>query len=338
MRPQVRVLVVQSAATAREGHLVPSIEAEGDLEVVAAVDSAGDVAAVLRRTAPEVVAVDVSDTAGLRVVEQIMGFDPRPVLAVGAADGDASATAVRALVAGAADALPRPEAGDGPGAALLRRRLRALRGVHVVRHQRARLHGNRQRPPGPRAVPIVAVAASTGGPGAVATVLRGLRTVAAAVLVVQHLHPDFVGGFVAWLGQESGLPVEIAGEGSRPRAGGVLVAPGEVHLVLGTDRLVHLDPRPHTLHRPSADVLFASVAAAAGSRAVGVLLTGMGSDGAAGLLQMRQGGAVTIAQDEATSAVFGMPAVAIARGAAEHVLGLGDIAPMVAGAVARRSR
>ena len=176
------------------------------------------------------------------------------------------------------------------------------------------------------------------------------------VLVVQHLHPQLVDGFVGWMQRVSALPVVVAADGDRPQPGVVYIAPSGAHLKLapapglpsvpagppraiptGGRRLV-LDPDPPGLHRPSADELFCSVAATAGGQAVGVLLTGMGDDGAAGLLAMRRQGAVTIAQDEPTSVVFGMPWAAERLGAAGEVHGLGQIHGAIRGAVARLVR
>jgi two-component system, chemotaxis family, protein-glutamate methylesterase/glutaminase len=139
------------------------------------------------------------------------------------------------------------------------------------------------------------------------------------VLVVQHLHPQLVDGFVGWMQRVSALPVVVAASGDRPQPGVVYVAPAGAHLKL-------------------ADELFVSVAATAGGQSVGVLLTGMGDDGAAGLLDLRRQGAVTIAQDEPTSVVFGMPQAAQRLGAATEVLGLGQIPGAIRGAVARLVR
>ena len=165
-----------------------------------------------------------------------------------------------------------------------------------------------------------------------ATVLEGLAGLQAIVLVVQHLHPDFVEGFVTWMARVSPLPVRLAVDGASLRPGTIHVAPGEVHLRLGSGDRAVLDDQPLTLHRPSADVLFSSIADAPRPR-VGVLLTGMGSDGARGLLRLREHGGVTIVQDEPTSAVFGMPGAAVRAGAAEQILPLDRIAPAILRAV-----
>jgi two-component system chemotaxis response regulator CheB len=166
-------------------------------------------------------------------------------------------------------------------------------------------------------------------------VLSGLAGLSAPVLVVQHIHPDFVGGLVRWMARVSALPVQLAQHGARLQPGVVYIGPGGTHLKVGAADQIELDTSPKSVHRPSVDVLFSSVARRAEGPKVGVLLTGMGQDGAAGLLELRQNKGVTIAQDEATCAVFGMPQAAQRLGAASRVLPLGDIAAAVAAAVAR---
>jgi two-component system chemotaxis response regulator CheB len=175
----------------------------------------------------------------------------------------------------------------------------------------------------------VAIGASAGGPAALATVLAGLKELAAAVLVVQHLDDAFMDGFVTWMQRVSELPVELAVHGAPIRPGTVYVGPGGVHLKLGRNDRIVLDPEPPSIHRPSVDALFSSLAGRADRRRVGVVLTGMGNDGATGLLALRRGGGVTIAQDQRTSVVYGMPQAAHRIHAAAHVLPLQDIAAAV---------
>jgi two-component system chemotaxis response regulator CheB len=160
-------------------------------------------------------------------------------------------------------------------------------------------------------------------------VLAGLAGLDASVLVVQHLHPDFVAGLVSWMARVSPLPVELARDGERLRPGVTYIAPGDTHLRIGPDDGIVLDPEPAALHRPSVDVLFSSLAERANGSNVGVLLTGMGDDGAAGLLALRRRGDVTIAQDEESSVVFGMPRAAQRLGAAQHVVPLDQVAPAI---------
>ncbi|HEX2040442.1 MAG TPA: chemotaxis protein CheB [Acidimicrobiales bacterium] len=334
---QVRVVVVEDSSVHR-ARIVRALEADDDIQVVGEVADAGGVLAAVREHRPDVVTMDlqIPGGGGLHAVEQIMGFAPTPILVV-SASGDASQEALDALVAGALEALPKPIRWTAVDEDQLRRRVRALAGATVLRHPRARRGGDRkaadERPS--TAMPVVAVAASTGGPPAVADLLARLGGLQAAVLVVQHLHADFIDGFVAWMARASALPVQPAGQGTIVQRGGVYIAPAGSHLRLGRDCRLTLSAEPRSLHRPSADVLFESVAAQAGARAIGVLLTGMGDDGARGLLALRNAGALTIAQDEATSAVWGMPRAAVALDAARRVLPLSDIPDALLRAVRR---
>jgi two-component system chemotaxis response regulator CheB len=188
---------------------------------------------------------------------------------------------------------------------------------------------------------IVAIGASTGGPDAIHAVLAALPADAPPIAIVQHMPEGFTAAFARRLAQTSSLDVREARTGDRLEPGVALVAPGDRHLRVrraGEQYDVEVVSGPLVnRHRPSVDVLFDSVVEAAGAAAVGVLLTGMGADGAAGLGRMRQRGAVTIAQDEATSVVFGMPKEAIARGAACEVVPLSQVARSVLEHATRRT-
>jgi len=348
----VRVVVVEDSRVQR-AHLVDVLEAERDITVVGQAGDSVDAMALVRRLRPDVVTMDLGlpGDGGLGAIERIMADLPTPILVLSArVTGTGSAAAVESLLAGAVEALPKPERWDAEAERQLRCRVRLLRGVTVVAHPQGR-----RRPPVPdlHRAPPVAVAASTGGPAALAEILPCLGGLAAPVLVVQHLHPQLVDGFVSWMRRVSALPVVVAADGDLPQAGVVYIAPAGAHLKLvpglaasggptrafpaGGGRLA-LDPDPPGLHRPSADQLFRSVAATAGGQAVGVLLTGMGEDGAGGLLALRRQGAVTIAQDEPTSVVFGMPQAAQRLGAATEVVALGHVHGAIRGAVSRLVR
>jgi two-component system chemotaxis response regulator CheB len=313
---------VQAAALAR------MLEADGDIEVVAtAVDvaAAADAVALHR---PDVVAMDldIPGGGGQHAIERIMAETPTPILVVSGMIASAQAApAVRALAAGAVDALPKPTEWGATDADELRRHVRRVGRVPVIR----------RRPPAiakaaPAPLPaaastgglVLAIAASTGGPAALASLLVELADCGARILVVQHIHPAFVEGFADWLTDASGIETVIARDGDHALAGRIHIAPGDCHLRLAGDGRLDVRGAPETLHRPSADELFRSVARHGGRGAVGVQLTGMGEDGAAGLLAMREAGARTFAQDEASSAVYGMPRAASRMGAAESILPL----------------
>jgi two-component system chemotaxis response regulator CheB len=333
-----RVLVVEDSLVQR-AHLVRALQADGDIIVVG--EATGAVEAVQMATAlePDVVTLDlqIPDGGGRAVIEQVMATSPTPILVLSASVADReSVAAVESLVAGAVDVLPKPARWTATEEATLRARVRLVAGVAVVRRRAASSprrpapSSGRRRGPG---MTVVGIGASTGGPAALAEVLAGLRDLPAAVLVVQHLHAEFVGGLVSWMERASPLRVGVAASGDELRAGTVLIAPGDRHLTVDADDRVVLATDPPSLHRPSVDVLFSSLAARSGGRNVGVLLTGMGEDGAAGLLALRRRGDVTIAQDESTSVVFGMPRAAQRLGAATHVEPIDAIAAAIAKAV-----
>jgi two-component system, chemotaxis family, protein-glutamate methylesterase/glutaminase len=330
----IKVIVVEDSRIQR-AHLVRALEADDDIRVVDEVADASEALAAVRKHHPDVVTMDLQlpGGGGMHAIEQIMGFAPTPILVV-SGSGDASQAAVDALVAGALEALPKPSRWSATAEDQLRRRVRALAGATVLRHPRGRRSNGSDREAG-TGMPIVAVAASTGGPPALAGLLARLGGLRAPVLVVQHLHPDFIDGFVTWMARASALPVQTAAQGTVVQRGGVYIAPAGMHLRLGRDSRLVLSEEPRSLHRPSADVLFESVAEHAGPRGMGVLLTGMGDDGARGLLAMRAAGGLTVAQDEASSAVYGMPRAAVALDAAERVLPLEEIADTVLKAVKR---
>jgi two-component system chemotaxis response regulator CheB len=326
-----RVVVVEDSLVQR-AHLVRALESEGDIEVVGQATGASEAIQMVDALRPDVVTLDlqIPDGGGQHAIEQIMAFTPTPILVLSATVSRlGSQEAVAALMSGAMEALPKPNPWTAEAEQAIRDRVRALRRVTVVRHPRGgRAAHAMPAPPAPVASTgkaVVAIGASAGGPAALAVVLADLVGLRAAVLVVQHIHPDFVNGLVSWMARVSALPVELARAGARVEPGVVYIAPGGTHMRLGRAHEIVLDERPRSMHCPSVDELFSSVAARTDARRVGVLLTGMGQDGAAGLLELRRSRALTIAQDEATSAVFGMPQAAQRLGAAVRVLGLGDI-------------
>jgi two-component system chemotaxis response regulator CheB len=177
------------------------------------------------------------------------------------------------------------------------------------------------------------MAASAGGPNAVASILQGLEVLHAAIIVVQHIQPQFFDGFVDWMRRVSTMPVRVAVDGMRLAPATVYVGPSGRHVRLAVGRRITLAEDPDVAHRPSADELFLSVAAHASTAAIGVLLTGMGDDGARGLLEIRRRGGVTMVQDKDSSAVYGMPGAAVRLEAAQAVLPLDRIPAAITRAV-----
>lgn len=331
----VRAVLVQENSL-RRTQLVEALQRDGDIRV-GTVSSATEAISLVAADRPDIVIIDLTLTDGgsRYAVEQIMARTPTPILLIlGRLDDRHSPRAVEALVAGALDAIAPPTPGNARVESELRHQVRQLRRVTVIRHPR----GGRAATPPPRPVrggrpPVVAIGASTGGPSAVSTVLSGLAGLEAPVLVVQHLHPDFTSGLLDLLGRASPLPVRMAEHGRLLSPGTVYLAPGHLHLKLGAGLRIELDPLPLGLHRPAVDQLFSSLAGHAGSGGVGVLLTGMGEDGARGLLDLHRAGGRTLAQDRATSAVFGMPQAAARLGAVTDLLPLGQLAAAILRAV-----
>lgn len=283
----------------------------------------------VRRLAPDLVLVGLAAASPAidRLVERIMSDLPRPIALV-VESAPARKAAFPLLEAGALDVLSLPERLDDDAVLALRRQLVLLAGVPVVRHPRGRKRRTSSGLPQVMpAFPLVAIAASLGGPRALVEVLGDLGDdFRAPVVVVQHISPGFSDDLSRWLAAETGLRVHEARDGQRLVKGEVFVSPSHQHLLVQATGTLRLDDGPPVGgFKPSCDVLLSSVAQAFGARAVGVVLTGMGRDGASGLRDIRKRGGHTIAQDEATSVVYGMPGEAVALGAAERVLPLDEI-------------
>ena len=332
--------VVAATSAAERAQLLRILHADGAIVVVGQTDSGDGAVHLTSDLRPDIVVVDLSLAAGGAVlaIQQIMARVPTPILGLSRHPQDPlSSAVVDALAAGALEVVPVPERWTAALETRLCRSVRLLRGVPVMRHG-ARTTGPATRAGRTDDRHVVAVGASTGGPSALATVLAHLQGLTAPVLVVQHLHADFTAGLVDWMARVSVLPVELAEHGVAPRPGHVYIAPGGTHLRLTAGWRLELSEDPETLHRPSVDELFRSVAEHAGTGATGVLLTGMGDDGARGLLAIRERGGRTLAQDEESCAVFGMPAAAERLGAVTELLAPLALARAVSAADRTRRR
>nr|WP_208642365.1 chemotaxis-specific protein-glutamate methyltransferase CheB [Methylobacterium terrae] len=326
------------------------------LALVAAVDSGEEALREIHRVQPDVISMDIRlpGIDGLETTRRIMAERPTPIVVVADAIEDSSLRiSMNALRAGALSVVEKP-VGTGHRAYeaisdQICTQLRIMSQVPVIR--RRPIGAERLGPrdegrgagaqglavpiPATQAPSVLAVAASTGGPPAFAKLLGGLPAdFPLPILLVQHMGAAFMEGFADWLNGVVPLTVVIAREGVRPLPGHVYVAPGDRHLTLGPGGLLALlDEPPVGGQRPSATLLFRSVARSAGPRGLGVLLTGMGEDGAAGLLDMHLAGAATIAEHESSAVVYGMPAAAVRLKAAGSVLPLDLIAPRIQRAV-----
>lgn len=288
----------------------------------------------IRAFNPKLVAIEVVDSSPdlLRLVERLMSDLARPVVLLVASPAVRQA-AFPLLDAGALEVVSIPERLDGAGASSLRKQLLLLASIQVVRHPRGRKRRSTSSFIGyAPEFQVVAIAASLGGPKALAEVLADLPAdFRAPVVICQHITPGFSDDLANWLSNETGHRVQEARDGQRLVKSEFFIAPSHLHMLVQANGVIRLDDGPPVGgFKPSCDLLLRSVAQNFGSRGIGVVLTGMGRDGARGLLDIRRAGGHTIAQDQATSVVFGMPGEAVALNAAELVLPLDDVGAQLA--------
>lgn len=346
---KVRVLVVEDSPTVR-ARLVEVIGTDPQLEVVGEAGDGQSAIDLCQRLRPDVMTLDMMlpVLSGLAATQFIMAHFPTPILVVSASfnRGEVFKT-YDALASGAVDAIDKPTGMEAPGTweRTFLSALRVVSRVKVVTHGRARhpgwspiSGGNPSMFPTAQVQParsLVVMGISTGGPSALVQLLRELpKDFSPPVLIVMHIARPFASAFADWLGEQTGRAVQFAADGESLASlrGAVRLAPPDCHMILRSRRLALTHgPERHSC-RPAVDELFESVALEYGAGTVACLLTGMGRDGAQGLLALRLAGAMTIAQDEATSIVYGMPREAVALGAAAHVLPLGDVAKSIVSA------
>lgn len=346
MSKPIRVVVVEDSAVQRAA-IVRLLREGGGIEIVAEAGSVDEAVRAVDAKQPDVVTMDleipggpVGTPGGLLAIKRIMGKRTLPILVLSSHAATRSDTlAIEALAAGAVDVFPKRATWEPTEAAALRRRIAVLSRLTMVsRHARTSAHapGTKQTGSGR---PVVALAASTGGPSALRIVISGLAGLGAPLLVVQHIHDDFSESFAGWISETTGVDTRVAAAGEELRAGLAYLAPPGHHLRLGPGMTAEVSPEPAAAPiRPSADELLGSVARRAARSAVGCVLTGMGADGAHGLLAIRHVGGATFAQDAASSVVDGMPRAARELGAAQVVAPVDDLAAVIRRAVAERGR
>ena len=352
---KIRVLIVDDSASVRTT-LSQIISADPQLEVMATAADPYVAVERIRQEVPDVMFLDIElpRMDGLTFLRKIMSQRPIPVVICSSLAETGSETLMQALEAGAVDVVTKPRVDTAQflqesamricdaAKAAAHAKIRGIKKAAPPLNVEAKLTADAVIPPlsgsrrsslmaaMPTTDPIVAIGASTGGTEALRGVLEALPATSPAILIVQHMPEKFTGAFAHRLNSTCAVSVKEAEDGDVVQSGRVLIAPGNRHMRLvrsGHRYTVSILEGPHvSRHRPSVDVLFRSTAQAAGRNALGILLTGMGDDGARGLLEMRRMGSPTLAQDEETSVVFGMPKEAIALGAAGKVLPLGRMA------------
>ena len=348
---KIKVLCVDDSALIRS-LMTEIINGQPDMEVVATAPDPLVARELIKQHNPDVLTLDVEMPRmdGLDFLEKLMRLRPMPVVMVSSLTERGSEITLRALELGAVDFVTKPRVGIRDGMleysekladkvrAAARARVRqaapaahpAAGGAHPAA---AAAHAPLFNNPLVSTEKLIIVGASTGGTEAIREVLVPLPPDAPAVLIAQHMPPGFTKSFAQRLNGLCRITVKEAEHGERVLPGHAYIAPGHAHLLLarsGANYIAHLsDEPPVNRHRPSVDVLFRSAAQHAGKNAIGVILTGMGRDGAAGLLDMRRAGAYTLAQDEASCIVFGMPREAIALGAADDIAPLADMSRRV---------
>ena len=350
---KIKVLIVDDSAIVRK-ILSETINAEKDMEVIATAPDPFVARDKILALKPDVLTLDIEMPRmdGLTFLKKLMHFHPLPVIVISSLAQSSCDVSLEALRIGAVDVLAKPGGPYSIGELrdALPAKLRAA-AQSRVRKAAATAQAPVQRPAAVAAPTvqagfdsqmILAIGASTGGTEAIHDVLMQMPANSPGMVITQHIPKLFSAAFAQRLNRVCAMEVKEAADGDDVGPGRALVAPGDFHMVLrrvGSGYRVQLQDGPKVCYqRPAVDVMFASVAAAAKDNAIGVLLTGMGSDGAQGMLSMRKAGASTIAQDEASCVVYGMPREAVRLGGAERVLPLSSISAAILNEASRKVR
>lgn len=327
----IRVLIVDDSAIVRK-ILKEKLESDPNIEVIGAAPDPYIAREMIAKDKPDVITLDIEMPRmnGLTFLKKLMTHCPIPVVIVSSLSVRGSQTALTAIDYGAVEVLAKPSAAysldDMADEIVFKVKAAAIAKVKKLQISDTQIKRHKLTETTHR---IVAIGASTGGTKALEAVLKTLPSNAPGIVIVQHMPAGFTKSFADRLNEVCAVQVSEAQGGEVVVPGKVFIAPGNRHMMLshnGVNYETKLKDGPRvSRHRPSVDVLFQSVAKVAGKNAVGVIMTGMGNDGAQGLLSMKESGAPTIAQDEESCVVFGMPKEAIAKGGADHVLPLDKI-------------
>ena len=333
---RVRVLIVDDSALVRQ-MLRELLDADPEIEVVGYAANAAAAREKILKLEPDVMTLDVDMPGmnGIRFLRQVMRLHPLPVVMISSLTAEGAEVTLEALTLGAVDFVCKPRVDISGTLGSYAEEI--IRKVKVAACARPRTADDvpieaRDASRGfevPGAVELIAIGASAGGVEAIRELLDGLDTELPGLVITQHIPGGFSAAFARRLDKRTGLDVREAADGDRIEDGRVFIAPGGRHLQVareGRHLVCRIDDGPRVnQHRPSVDVLFHSVAEAVGAEAVGVVLTGMGADGANGLAALHRRGALTVAQDEETSVIWGMPREAVLLGCVDHVLPLQQI-------------
>jgi len=342
MSGKIRVLIVDDSAVVRK-ILSQSLESEEDIEVVGTAPDPYVAREKIVKLNPDVVTLDVEMPRmdGITFLKKLMRYYPVPVIIVSSLTEKGGELALEAIKSGAVEVMAKPSGSFSIGdmAVQIADKIRAASRVNV--RKKVQINAASHSPVntltmktlGPTTRKIIAIGASTGGTEAIRYLMKKIPSNCPGIVIVQHMPAKFTKSYADSLNLQSALSIKEACDGDPVTPGTALVAPGNYHLLAarsGARYFARVKTGPMVHHqRPAVDVLFKTVASHAGANAVGVILTGMGADGAEGLLEMRNAGARTIAQDEDSCVVFGMPKEAIKKGAAEFVLPLDKIAEKI---------
>ncbi|SIR36762.1 two-component system, chemotaxis family, response regulator CheB [Rhizobium sp. RU35A] len=359
MAAKTRVLIVDDSASIRQA-LTMLLSEDPEIEVIGVAPDPFVAARKIREEIPDVITLDVEmpQMDGITFLRKVMSQHPIPVVMCSSLTEEGSETLMQALEAGAVDIIQKPKIGAADHLAESAERVRSVvKAAAKARLGKMRRFRPKDSPPAKLTADavlpppkvgamakttemVVCIGASTGGTEALREFLEALPANAPGIVIVQHMPEKFTAAFAKRLNGLCEVEVKEAEDGDPVLRGHVLIAPGDRHMLLERrGARYHVSVRSGPLvsrHRPSVDVLFRSAARSAGSNAMGVIMTGMGDDGARGMLEMHEAGAFTVAQDEASSIVFGMPKEAIARGGVDRIVPLDHIALEVMAADRRR--
>ncbi|WP_404343846.1 chemotaxis-specific protein-glutamate methyltransferase CheB [Vreelandella venusta] len=333
----IRVVVADDSQLAREV-LREILTRDGDIEIVGEATNGQEAVEMAKRLSPQLITMDLTMPVmdGLSAIEEIMYTKGVPIVVV--SDRSDAQTAYQALEVGALEVLPKPGLDDDDAERLLAR-VRLLSGVSVITRLRRRTSA--APTPAPVRLPVatpcpntsrgfqhvVGIACSTGGPQALARLLSKLpKGFPAPILIAQHISPGFIDGMATWLSSLCALPVSVAHSGERILPGHIYLSPPESQVGVTAQHRLLLTPSPSdALYHPSCDALLHSVASIYGTDSIGVILTGMGRDGVSGLRAIQLAGGTTLAQDEASSVIYGMNQEAVNAGVVQQVMGLDEL-------------